>query len=666
MVIKDSTYSQKVSTRHSPTACDVSLSKLNAEGALASPLDRMASMVIDYSILLTPIIYLILAPFQRMIKEGAIVSSQYQMTYAILFGFIAVIAILLLYQTICILFWGATIGKALLGLQVQSVLQGQRIKFLQSLTRAVFWIFSWFVLCIPFVAVFSNFLRRPLHDRISDTIVVTRYRERVIAKPTRHEVAMANGVYWGFGVIITTFLTVFLIKNISKLEYDAEQISALENESLLCPEVGDAQSEWPREENKEAKRLSVAMALFAAGSIDRICLQNEVEYLFLKSEASPLLYLAKSIIYSDQPEISEKYLEKICAFDPESYECKMSDIVSDVSQEDWESASKKFNFKYENAPVYFIIWAVRQYIERNEYLLAQQFAEKIPNLKILSDFIVPAQMKILWGLHKKTEVRGLETAAYSTLSDEAKLEFSSFICFENLWASCEQAESKSCVQIDDLLTKVEGGLSSIKTSLAYLRKWECENEKAGGRNDYKSLEELDLHPDVRALVAGLYEKKLAEKSGKKSDDQDELSELLNDDTLSDDLVSEISRRMLSQTKSIGSIKILTKNWLNAKETLGWIKTGETLFKKYFEIKQYEDGLKIVDEIFKRTQYLSKDILENSVVAAMRVGQEIRARKLILLYAESYPLPALIREDSRGPASESEFVKDVIRLQRSRK
>jgi hypothetical protein len=42
---------------------------------LASPLDRFASAMIDYMICLMPLIYLVLSPFQRAIKEAALFAN---------------------------------------------------------------------------------------------------------------------------------------------------------------------------------------------------------------------------------------------------------------------------------------------------------------------------------------------------------------------------------------------------------------------------------------------------------------------------------------------------------------------------------------------------------------------------------------------------------------
>ncbi len=633
--------------------------RLGEQVGLASPADRLAANVIDYFILLWPIVALAVAPFQRSLREGALMSSQWQMSYSLLFGAMTVVLLLLSYQTFCVWLWGMTVGKRLMGLRVQNIFINEPIRFFQALVRSFFWATSWLMLGVPFFAAFSHDLRRSLHDRISDTIVVTTRRERFVTRPSLNEKAMVKGVYSAFGAFCAVIFSVVTISTLAESLRDDKHTAGYESENFLCPEVGEAQSDWPKENGVEATRLSVAMSLFAAGVVERKCLQNEVEFLFLAGEESALVYLAKSFVYSDQPELSEKYLEKVCALDDNSHECRLSDIVRDISVEDWPAATKKFQENADNAPVYVLVWGTRQFLDREEFSLAEQFASRIPDLKVLSDFVVPAQAKSLWGLHKINEAKGLETAAYSTLSDSAKLDLSSFMCVEELWLGCEHLKNRSCQNVEGLLSRVEDGLATLKTSLAYLHKWECEAEQGEHKKDYATLMSLPFHPDVRSLVSILSENKV-----------DDMSDLLRDESLGEELLSDISQRMVLRMSTIEPMRLLTQDWLKGRETLGWAKTGEVLFKKYVDLKEYQEGLKVVKELERRMPVLPPKILQQAFVTAMKSGEEKVARHWLSVYSQAHPLPELLRGERytrshRAPASTAsdEFVENLKRLKR---
>lgn len=641
---------------------------LSHQLAMASPFDRAAAVVIDHFIILMPFIYLVVAPFQYRMKEAAIVSDQMQMSYSFVLAFFAVLVLLFTYQTICIWLWGATIGKYLLGLRVKGIFGEKRVRLFQAFVRTVFWSLSCLFLGIPFLASFSNLMRRPLHDRIADTTVLTLRRERQAAVPSYQERSMVRGVYWACGVFLSILFLTALMTGRDYLISESEPLARLEDDELLCDEVAEAQMDWPGETatESETNRLEIAMALFASGSVDRKCLQYEVEYLTLNKKESALVYLAKSFVYSDQSELSEMYLNKVCEFAKDSHECRLSEIVLHVSNDDWDLVSTNFDYDINNAPIYTLIWATRQFLDRQEYQSAKKFIDRLPDMKLLSDFMVPARAKILWGLREVDAAKGLELAAYSTLSEEAKLDVSSFLCYEELWNSCENRESRSCKNLTTLVEKVDDSLSDLKTSLAFLRKWECDQVKAQsearnlGQNqitlpnvfDYEPLLSQPLHPDVRMLVGALSDKKL-----------EDISELLKDDTLEDDISSEVSRRMITRLNSVGALELLSQDWALHRRNLNWIKTGETLFHKYLQLKEYEKGLHVLDEIAKAGFKISQKLIEGGVVAAMRLKQEGRARVWLEEYSRHYPLPFLIQSKDRQPASESEFVGDVLKLQR---
>src|SRR5690606_26547084 len=93
----------------------------------------------------------------------------------------------IIYQS---LFWykmGATPGQWLMGLRVRNVLDvAQPLKMSQCMMRSIFWWLNILVAGIPFLSVYSHSQRRPLHDRVADTLVVS-VRKRHTAVPSVNE-----------------------------------------------------------------------------------------------------------------------------------------------------------------------------------------------------------------------------------------------------------------------------------------------------------------------------------------------------------------------------------------------------------------------------------------------------------------------------------------------
>lgn len=635
------------------------------KSATASPIDRLAANIIDYAIVLLPFIYLVLAPFQRAMKESMLFSAHGDSGLLTpILASIAVVILILGYQSIMVWVWGATVGKMLLGLRVRNLWGNDSLKFGQAVLRSTFWCVGWLGLGIPFLGLFSNLMRRPLHDRVADTIVVSIREGRKVARPNRHETAVVSGVYWAFGLCATFIFAFSLYSTFKGTSQNEELIANLEAEDILCGAVSDAQAEWPKESGKTADRLSVAMALYAAGTVDRHCLQAEVENLHFNGEKSPLLYLVKSFVYIDTPELSDKYLSQICASDANGLECKMSDLIEHVSDNEWPSAKHAFDKMANYSQIYPIIWAVRQYLKHNEYEAAWPYLQRLPDIRALGDFVTPARVKILWALNKREEAKGVEAAAYASLSLEAKLEVSSFMCFEKIWSNCNEIESHSCSAFSNITSEYDDALSNVGASLAYVRKYECEESKSNGKTDYARLLNKPLQEDVKALVAALSQ------SGTEG-----FTSMLDDDTLDADLAAEVSRRMVDRTSNVGMLRELFKEWQGQPSSLAWRKVGEDLFQKFYDLQQYEVSADIGSQLSKTTAAHSENgiqdrsLMEHLIVSLWHAGQMTEARQSLKSYLELFPAPQLnsaalmsstVESAGRAPASQSDFL-DVVRM-----
>jgi uncharacterized RDD family membrane protein YckC len=618
---------------------------------LAQPLDRFAAGVIDYIIVLLPFVYLILAPFERQIKESALYNDQMAISFTTTLAIVTAIAFVILYQALMTWRYSATLGQIILGLRVQSLWPNERVRFGQALLRSVIWSISWLLFGLPLLAIFSNRLRRPLHDRVADTWVVSVRKERVGRTPSRQESALVRGVFWAFGVSLAFVVGVYLVSTLHGLDRQRELVSTLESEEALCESISEAQQDWPEENGKPAERLSVALSLYAAGSIDRKCLQAEVENLHQFDEASPMLYLVKSFIYAEKPEISDRYLKKICDRFANSAECHMSTVIQSVADDDWDTVQSQFALLKDSELVYPAIWAIRQYIKHEDYRSAEEFLRLIPDTRLLADFVVPARTKILWSVNRREEAIGAETTAYANLDLEGKLDLSSFMCFEKLWSDCGAVTDKSCQTFGQITHSYDDIYSSLQTSLAYLRTWECENS---GHRDYEALLSYPLNDDVHALVAALA-----------APGTDGFAELVQDQSAPDMFRAEVVRRMAERSNSVTDLKELSDEWRAKPNTASWQKVGATIFRRLYTLREYKLSAEVADLMNARIELGTgnRTLFENFVIAAFKSGELDRARKFFARYEQSYPLPYTVA--SRMTASEDSFI-DVVKKLRGAK
>ena len=646
MVIRDDDTQSNSNSLPAGDAGAHSHAHVNTDLRSASPLDRFASGVIDYLIVAMPFVYLILAPFERITKETALYSDQASTTFTTVFAVLSGCSFIILYQSLLIWAWGGTVGQLILGLRVRSIWADEKIRLSQAFLRATLWGVSWLMLGVPLLAIFSNRLRRPFHDRVADTYVISTRSERAVKAPTLRESALIRSLMWALCAMLVFVLGNVVVSSFRGFDQQKDLISTLESEDTLCELVSEAQADWPQKNEAPADRLSVAMSLFAAGAIDRKCLQAEVENLHKLDEAGPGLYLVKSFVYSDRPELSDKYLDRVCSRFADSPECHMSVVIRAVADEDWDTMQSEFEHLKKSGLVYPAIWAVKQYLRHEDYQSAEVFLDEIPDSRALSEFINPSRAKILWALNRRDEASGVESVAYSTLGVESKLELSSYMCFEKIWFNCDAASEHSCETFSKIANGYDDVLGSTEASLAFLRLYEC---KGGANPNYEKILNFPLNENVKALAAAL-----------NSPGTDGFTDLLDEADTSGPFAAEVSRRLVERAKSVSLLKQLEAEWRDRPATRSWQKVGATLFRKFYDMHEYKLGTEVADLMNSQIDPApaNKNLFEKFIVSAFKSGDVEHARVIFARYEKYFPMPVSRTSSStdqlRMTASEDPF------------
>ena len=249
---------------------DVSL-----ESRLAAPLDRLAAVIADF-VLISPIAAFIMSPFRRIASEAMLQGRDdaWMISTAVSIGLSVLVVIL--YQTIFLVKWRATPGKRLFGLTVETLwsTEGSPIRPQAAFMRACALCFELLLLGLPLIGVIGNDRRRPLHDRLADTIVLSKRRSKV-GVPGLSEKSLASGLV---GAFFMSLLIVVTFK-VGQLRGFNTSAAALDGESAaLCENVARADQNWvPALGEKKPSRISIALTLFEADAIDESCLKLEAD-----------------------------------------------------------------------------------------------------------------------------------------------------------------------------------------------------------------------------------------------------------------------------------------------------------------------------------------------------------------------------------------------------
>ena len=199
------------------------------------------------------------------------------------------------------------------GLQIVNIWSGQSLTIFNVVVREFFWLLSAFLFYIPHLAVFFHHQRRPIYDRIADSIVIST-RGRFALAPVPLSSILGQSAFVIFTCAIVFLLTFYPYKFIKQSEEKRKLSKLLESDKSYCEKITETESMWPYNE-EPVSRLEIALTLHAAHLINDQCLDLEAQHAFQNNENLDIAYLANAFITSEnKPSLSDKYLKKFVKY----------------------------------------------------------------------------------------------------------------------------------------------------------------------------------------------------------------------------------------------------------------------------------------------------------------------------------------------------------------
>lgn len=284
---------------------------------LATPGDRLAAYILD-CVLLLPLVQLTQAPVKRWILESFLFDNGADVSTYRFFNLAIFIFLFITYYSICIWMYGQTLGKKYFGIKVISY--NGRLSFLNSLSRSVFIFFEFLCMGFPFLAIFSHPMRRPIHDRAADTLVISQNNPSSF--PSKRERTRASYVaaFYGFMLMIS-FISYSMVHRVEIVETRFETASEACQSSV---------------ENFEDD-IEVLIEHYLVKKIDDDCLFSITRSHVWDEDESVLSQFAMSLATKNNPDLSGRYLQSICKLNKNHHLCDMSQWVLSYKFKDIES-----------------------------------------------------------------------------------------------------------------------------------------------------------------------------------------------------------------------------------------------------------------------------------------------------------------------------------------
>lgn len=210
------------------------------------------------------------------------------------FGLFVALVFFIAVQTLCVWWAGATPGKKIFLLEVVRV-DGGRLTLGQSFTRAVTQIVELLCFAIPWLEVVSHPERRPWHDRLAESRVVTR-KSKAFEAPHALETRFFRNLYWGFGLSLFVFAFAGLTQLRHQVKLGALKRPELEKNAYLC----ETKTKIPGHSGMTTAqaRLDFMLAQLEAGAADRDCLEAEADFAVWTraEEVLPWAHLIRGVL----------------------------------------------------------------------------------------------------------------------------------------------------------------------------------------------------------------------------------------------------------------------------------------------------------------------------------------------------------------------------------
>ena len=270
---------------------------------LASPKDRLAAYAID-CILLLPIVQLVQAPVKRLMFESYIFDLPEYMGTLQLVNFALFVLIFIFYYTFLTWKGGQTFGKKFFHIKVVSY--HGKISLYNAFVRSIFIFFEILLGGYSFIALFTHNLRRPLHDRAADTLVMST--RSPVGFPNIKEKWQAFIGATLFTGLVTIFFVTMAYINISDRWFEA-------NEALGYERCG-------KYITKKNNSTEEALEFYLAGKISSKCLHDLARHQLWQRKQMDQAQLAMFISMDGSSEKSKKYWNEICNTNSEGKPCQ--------------------------------------------------------------------------------------------------------------------------------------------------------------------------------------------------------------------------------------------------------------------------------------------------------------------------------------------------------
>ena len=581
---------------------DPSSKRLVPDSLLAAPVDRLAAFVADL-VLFLPLMALVIAPFRRVALDAQVLGQDENWATAVMSAAFGAIVAMIAFQTIFVALFGATPCKMVLKLRIVTVWDSRRPRFFEAFLRSLAWCFELCLLGIPWLAAFSNEKRRPFHDRVADTVVISLKQKRAAGPPSIAEMGIASGFQAACLMMLVLPATMQIVQSQKERASARHQAAEREEQGRLCGDVREAREDWSG--SPVPSRLEVGLSMYVGKALTSECLEKESDFALWRNEDKALAYLAKGLAVATDEEASSPYFDKACDLGRSSDACFLAELVRyEARVSDPEAADDKEELARDEATLekhlsevtpargpFVRVWAVQHFMDKRRYARALELMESLAPQAKLGPFLASQRAKALWSVGRREDSRVSMRASADLLDQRARVELSRWFCINDTTPSgCSTEARVSCGLVSDAVERSSQILARAEVAAAYIRGETCGGPISEERA--KAVEaKLAKLPDKTARsyfqALGLIGKKRVAEALRA------LKPIASGKNGRGPFFVEANLRMVELAENAGELDAIRKRWLEIDpDDEGWKALGSELVQRLSALKAWDRALEV--------------------------------------------------------------------------
>lgn len=586
---------------------------------LADPLSRWAALVVDLFVILAPLISLFLSSVKKQVLISEWLGKGLDFQVYILMYLILAMMIVILYQGLFTAFFGGTPGKLFFGLRVVSIWNEEKPGMGASLLRAVYWCIGALLFFLPHLAIFYHRERRPIYDRLADTVVIAQ--EKFAVGPP----AMGLG---GLLRLTLSIVYVAIFMSITHSLYGIFEENRKHQTANFFWQTEDSDScrnvsryfQLKNLHSGPAVRMERALSLFAIEKIDDECLDREADNVLWNFDEATPAYAAKALLFMDEKSVYTKYLTKTCQGRSDSDYCLLLKALRSEFQDKTPLDLDRIYFNLSRSTHDDIkIWSLKYWLKTHDYTQALNIIDNIKADGEIASYLAESRAKALWATNQFNNARIALYTLLPTTPLEDRVYTNSWFCYHESLQGCSSKQERSCTALMDDLANFQVSNLDPEILIPIIRRAECEK---GNKVNYTDFLKSTKTSALRDLLGALLKK-----STQSDTSRSLLTEIL---TKSADpiLKAEASLRLLDLPNNPKSTDLVFKEWKEKKSNYGdhWVIIGQKIFENNFSHHRYQQAYEAGKLLARAIE--SNSFLEKYIVSAHRSGHSKQAWDII--------------------------------------